>query len=73
MMVFFCLEVLSVFHRNRVNGREQILHSAPCSSLIICMKDWSDPRQFSHTEGISLLSHPERLTSNFGAMTFVIC
>lgn len=54
--------VRSAFHWKTVKGRVQSLHSSPWSCLIICTKGLSG-RQFSQTEGKSVVSHPERLRS----------
>jgi hypothetical protein len=70
--------VRSGFHLKSVNGRVQIcislillqvegaerntLHCSPASCLIICTNGLSG-KQFSQTEGKSVVSHPERFKS----------
>jgi hypothetical protein len=62
MFVRFVRAVRSAFQRKTVNGRVQILHSAPWSSFSIWTYGLSG-RQDSHEDGKSVDSQPERLRS----------
>ena len=62
-MLVLCVRLVrSAFHRKNVKGREHSLHSAPWSSFIICTYGLLG-RQFSQTEGKSVVSQPDLLRS----------
>lgn len=66
-MVFLNRLVRSAAQRNTVNGRVQILHSMPRSSLIIWMNGLSvAERQSLQTAGKSETSAPLRFMSDLG-------